>query len=803
MANKEKGFTPQEDSTPVLVNGTGTPYLGIFNGSGKPILCQKHNLPIGTFVKSFEYVYDEDEEDRGEIMIETDNPDLLDHEDLQYYQELLLQWGYIFSDSSFLCGPPRKVIIIGNTVEFTDQGTTINIKVADAGIMYKTVPANYYNNMDGFEDYIKDLLDGDIIGEVSMVDYSNVETSVIPLVAEKVIDNDTVVLTGEHSEGQPSWVMGEGGYPVVYESIRTPNQSIPNQVGVALLQYDAKTRQLINNFPDTYRKIWAEKVEAHTMVVSGIPRNKYQQIKEFAKTIDNGPWSMDFRDGKLAIHNRATNRPVYKVYTYMGGNGELTRFHVDSNFVHSAVEVSKSVEVNPTDKSVNTQVVQGLTNPYVGNIDGYVAWSQGFPYQGSSMDWGLNRGSNNHIGGRHVHPDGTPMSLMERHQEFFYQDVTGTKVTGTTEFQDIAEAKSRIGSNWTIYVTQADIDRWFSSFKSEFDRWITEDNIGESLHKLQEIPNYTIKMRVKLQRQEIPDMVAAGIYMLQSGQATEELVNQLQSGQLDFNQMSYASVQGREGVDQKFSSRGNWNIDGNRYSASQAVSKVQEVIGAAGGVVTYSQEINPTGSPTSPKYLRGVASFEAEIEVPIAGIRILGDPRIQGSVSAMGADIEETITNQMKATGTVVGDPLIESSFNIQIQNVSKKYSGIWYTKKVTHRLTPESGYLCDIEFVQRSVPVSTRVIQSSWVHTDFGKNIHEAAKKSLETESYKKSSEIVQTVNHKDTSLDQSILVLGNDQGFTVLASEDKSRVDKYKDVPKVNKYVASQVNLVELPKE
>jgi len=812
------GYTPQEDSPATLFHGTGTPYLAIFNGAGKPIMCQKNNLPIGTFVKSFEYVYKEDEEDSGELMIETDNPNLLDHEDLQYYSELLLQWGYIFSDTSFLVGNPRKVIIIGNSAEFTSNGTTINIKFADVGILLKTVPANYYNNMGGFEDYIKDLLEGEFVGETKMVDYSNVESKLIPLVAERVVDNDTVVFTQGHSGELPkSYVAPTSSYPVVYESLQVPNQSVPNQVGVTLLQYDAKTRQLTQNFPDKYRQVWVKALEANTLMVNGIAKNKYQQIKEWTKTIDNGPWSMDFRDGKLTIHNRAIGRPIYKVYTYMGGNGELLNFKVDSEYVKSSVEVSKSVSLNPDDKSISTKVVQGINNPLVGNIDGYIAWQQGYLYQGpdfqgGSGDTGINHASNNRGGNqtqpsfigdtRHLNPDGTPMSMMQRHSEFFYQDTTpGTRVNSKKEFANVSEAKKQIQNNWVSYVTQEDINNWFSSFKGKFDNWIKADNIGDSIHELQDIPNYVLKMRVKLQRQEIPDMIAAGTWMLQSGKTTEELKALISSDGFDWNntmkERSHASPS-------KF-------MKAHSYKSSDAVKKVQEVITYMGGNVSYQEELvddktNIKGVVVNSKTrrLKGTASYEVEIEIPIAGIRLLADPSIMGAVSSMGADIEETITNQMTASGTMVGDPLIESGFNMQIQNVSNRYSGIWYTKQVIHRLTPESGYICDVEFVQRAVPVSQRIIESDWAHSSFGKNIHEAAKNSLVKGDWQKKDRTIQETKAKFQELGHSINITQYDNvGVNVKATSDKVRVDKYDKVSSANSYTPQPDNYVEVVPE
>lgn len=823
--NTKLGYTPKEDSPYTLVHGTGTPYLAIFNGAGKPIICPKNKLPIGTFVKGFEYIYKEDEEDVGEVLLETDNPNLVDHEDLQYYSELLLQWGYIYPDHTFLCGPPRRVIIVAMSSEFTDRGVTLNFQVADAGIMLKTEPANYYNNLDGFEDYIKDLLDGDVIGEVKLIDYSNIESSVIPMVAQRVTTNDEVVYTKNHSDRIPANYVGPNDLPysVVHELPQVPNQSIPNQVGVTLLQYNAETRQLIENFPETYRRIWVRAKECHTMIVTGIPKNKYQQIKEWTRTLDNGPWSMDFRDGKLTIHNRAIGRPTYKVYTYYGGNGELLSFKVTSEFVRSSVEVSKSVDIDPNDKSINTKVVQGMNNPLVGNIDGYMAWQQGYMW-----DRGLNRyGDSSRFGNqskpafigdsRQLNPDGSPMSMMQSAQPYFYQDTTGTKVTGTLEFENLTEAKRKIKSNWTSYVTQSDIDQWFSSFKSDFDSWLKREDIDKTLHDLQSIPNYVIRMKVKLARQEIPDMVAAGLWMIQSGKTTEELKNIITSEGFTWDSINRQSL--GYGGPGKYITTGAW-MNGTFYKKSQAIQKVQEVISSIGGVVSYQTEmvqditnIEDIESKTVVRRIKGTATMEVEVAIPIAGVRLLGDPRILGSVASMGSDIEETITNQMKANGTVIGDPLLESSFNIQIQNVSNKYSGIWYTKQVTHRMSTESGYLCDIEFVQRAVPVSKRIIESSWVHSDFGKNIHDQAKKALdvaaknevtpESGPWQGSSKVLQEVKSKYQDFDQTVAVFANDDGISVIASEDKVKFDKLSGTPGVNDYKAPTNYVEALPEE
>lgn len=770
-------YTPKEDSVPVLYEGMGTPYLAIFNGQSKPIICPKHKLPIGVFVKGFEYKYVEKGPDTGEIQIETDNADLLDHQDLQYYSELWLQWGYIFPDTSFLPGPARKVVIIGMSMQFTENGTTINIKFADVGILLKTVPSNYYNNLEGFEDFIKDLLRGDFVGDVELIDYAEIDSKPILVVSEGVSDqtsrgSEEVPYAKEQARNYGSgrnYGKEKGNY-TVYDSIQEPHQVVPDQDGTILIKLDAKTGALTNSLPDIYETKWVKKQEVRTLTVTGFSKNKYQQIEEWVGQIDNGPFTMDMRDGRLKIHNRATQRPPYKTYTYAGGNGELLQFSIDCEYVTTSVEVSKSVDLDPLDKSLNTTLVQGISNPTIGNIDGYLTGVNPTPP--------THQADNSYVKGfpmpkdtiQYVNLDGS--SSMPSSE---FTGVTPTKVKAIDEFPNIEAAKTYITNHLSDYITEQDIKNWFSSFKSDFDTWVKSDNIGESIKNLQEISNYILKLKVKLQRKEIPDMVAAGIYLLMSEKSTEELANQLQTGELDLSTITYGTVNGRPGVDQRYSSYGTWTLNGNKYTASQAVAKVQEVVTQASGTVTYSKEINPTGDLLNPKYIKGSATYEVELELPIPGTRLLGDPRFKGAASSMTSDIEETVTNQMTATGIFIGDPILESSFNINIQGISKRYSGTWYTKEVVHKISPEGGYKCEATFVQRAVPVSTRIIESNWAHSDFAKEIFEAAKHELDTkEGETKKTSTTQMLKTKFKEGTQSLAYVQKNGGSHIKASSD-----------------------------
>lgn len=70
--------------------------------------------------------------------------------------------------------------------------------------------------------------------------------------------------------------------------------------------------------------------------------------------------------------------------------------------------------------------------------------------------------------------------------------------------------------------------------------------------------------------------------------------------------------------------------------------------------------------------------------------------------SSLANDIYLVTTNRQKATAKVLGDPGLRSSMVIKVQNVSHRYSKDWYVKKVTHTISANVGYICDIDFREK-----------------------------------------------------------------------------------------------------
>lgn len=95
-------------NNPILYKGTGTPYLAIFDNQGIPVMNPLTGIPLGAYISSWSYVYDEEKENLATITIDTGNPDTVDVEALQENRDIFLQWGYIFSDGYICIKPSYK-----------------------------------------------------------------------------------------------------------------------------------------------------------------------------------------------------------------------------------------------------------------------------------------------------------------------------------------------------------------------------------------------------------------------------------------------------------------------------------------------------------------------------------------------------------------------------------------------------------------------------------------------------------------------------------------------------------------------
>lgn len=82
----------------------------------------------------------------------------------------------------------------------------------------------------------------------------------------------------------------------------------------------------------------------------------------------------------------------------------------------------------------------------------------------------------------------------------------------------------------------------------------------------------------------------------------------------------------------------------------------------------------------------------------------------------------KVVERKLTVQALVVGNPILESSQIIVLKNLGSKWSGPYYIKSCSHRLTPREGYTCSLELIQNTTKAGSSVASNS-VATQKGNN--------------------------------------------------------------------------------
>ena len=534
-----------------------------------------------------------------------------------------------------------------------------------------------------------------------------------------------------------------GDIPQVYVEIMEPTEVPELAVGVEILRWtpDGATQAKTN--PDYFRVEELNTQRAKNIVVmGGIANNRWSQLRQLSRGIQNGPYHLDGRDGKLTIHNEQISRPISAIYTFMGGNGELLEFHVESNFVKSAVEMSQNSDIDGDTKDVTTTTVQGIPSPDSGNPDAYYIWDR--------ADKAPKQDDITPLSGPRV--PGAPYALPN---SLVYPKI----MTDTTSSSDTTP--DTYASQYKVYSSESeaisDISRFPGITTQDYQEYLDNLHKKWNAHKngtiesvedletvfngLLELEPYIIKRKVRISHRNVDPVAFVQNNM---GVTLNPTYHPWAGGpsEGDYWVSAYAHLRS----DPNIKILGSYNY----YNGDRTVSLIEE----------------------------------AEVEVNIDGIRMLAEmPDING-VQMMSNDITENITNQVKAKAKVIGRPSLESSMNLEINNVSQKFSGAWYTKKAIHRINTNEGYTTELEFIQRDTIIST-ITHTRKVSTQRCSADLQAKAREISREGYKWSEDSLRSTLKEWAQAkypDKSVLIVqdeGQPSQFKVYTSDQDFSVD------------------------
>lgn len=152
-----KQNNPPKPDPHVLVYGTATPYVALFDEGSMPVMNPLTNIPLGAYISRFNYKFDEENENQATLIFDTGNPDTVDIEAIQEGKTLYLQWGYIYPNGESKSSKVHAVEVkeLGST--FNDQGTTLTLKCKDGTSSLREDVPYKSNGMDWYK--MKNFLD--------------------------------------------------------------------------------------------------------------------------------------------------------------------------------------------------------------------------------------------------------------------------------------------------------------------------------------------------------------------------------------------------------------------------------------------------------------------------------------------------------------------------------------------------------------------------------------------------------------------------------------------------------------------
>lgn len=805
--SSNENLTPRDVSN-ILLEGVGSPYVAVFDAASNAIIDPSSGLPIGELIDNFVYEYAEEKEDSGSFVITTKGSAICDVPALQYSNILWIQWGYILPNGSVICGKARQVMITDISAGFKNDRVTLEIKFADSSIRLKNVPANYFSTELNFFNDIVGLLQGYGITPVIKRYRSNVDVGVYLLEKLEAPDYNTEATSPSTSPEVTVITPTDYANPLAFTDPKTDRKSWVNLQHQATIQpaseipegavpvkitvldsqqaYSDEIQSLIDEYPDRYRLINPQAINTDVkghpiesspllgelyrsvVVTRSAPNNIWGQLHSLASQLPGGPFYMDGRDGSLVIHNMASDRPVSLVYTYQGGSGELLDFEVTSKFIRSVVEVSTSSDIEPDSKHIVSSVAQGSMDRSMTNPDLY--------YSGWDSNLEATTSLENSPAGRDMSNPYEPIFSSG-----YINNGTGT----------LYDNGYRIGSYSVLPKTYAD-----EPTRVIAPGEVTKEERDNYLKDLFKSWNSTMNGQISTQL-DLENFIRQGFYIKPLKVTRVKVVDIV--GYSPTASIGTRNVEHNKGAD--------YYRDNTPEARFRKIIGDNEILECRSIGYRYGQNspdsINRETFPDygysgdryydTPTNSAKIYRIVYKVEESIDGVRVLSD--INDFTSIIQAnDVKESINNQVKASATVLGRPSIESSMNIQINNVAK-FSGTWYTKKVIHRINTSTGYTTEIDFVQRTSTITETVISKRQALSEVSQQLNQEVARSIKTGTWEHSQpEYLEKVFEALEYQNSSLVVSPNPEGYSVIASDNDTVFNTAEGIDHQNQVVKNQ---------
>lgn len=125
--------------SPILMKGTGTPFVSLFDQAFNPIMNPYTGIYLGAYITDFRMIFQErsTEDDLGnqvKFQFDTGDPSAADLDVLQVGSLIYFQYGYIYPNGAYVCGPLLGTKIHQIDPRFDATGVHLSITGIEVGL---------------------------------------------------------------------------------------------------------------------------------------------------------------------------------------------------------------------------------------------------------------------------------------------------------------------------------------------------------------------------------------------------------------------------------------------------------------------------------------------------------------------------------------------------------------------------------------------------------------------------------------------------------------------------------------------
>lgn len=383
------------------------------------------------------------------------------------------------------------------------------------------------------------------------------------------------------------------------------------------------------------------------------------QLEQKFRCFRNGPWYVDSRDGIIYIHNRKFHEEPVTTYTYYNEPGEVIRITINTEYVTKSTKVVLHEGIDPVTKEVGGQVTKidpiDLDDyPIIVNDNTTVGWAPGSrSVHGVNTDVGSGFRMDSEL-----RPGNYPVDEGNYQYNRDYK-----KLNDALDMKNYIDATAPTrDSAMSDYLNSLSASEYKTMINNVINAQGTPANVQKSLASIME-----------------------NIGEISDPDTFDSLIRQA--------------------------------TDGLVYRANGDSTKDFKYITMEKSKAGSNERIFGTGNKAGDIAVYRSTGFDIPLYKLYQGMmaRYGGTKKYLWAANANANGGLKNKEKLIKMNMTVVGRPMLTSSMVINVQNIGKRWSGYWYVKKCTHKMSPNQGYLCDLELVQNHARAGQSTTRTSW----------------------------------------------------------------------------------------